>query len=174
MADAVVETEFDPKRDEEADDVIRKHMGIAMLGGAIPIPLVDLTAVTAVQLDMIKKLAGVYEVEFDPRSSRAFVMSLAGALGGNLVARIGASAVKTIPGLGSLAGGVAQVVLTGAGTYAVGMLVRRSFREKQPLSEVNVRDVTADYEEYVEKGKKVAEEVREETIKKKKRGKSDS
>ena len=40
-------------------------MALAMAGGAIPIPLADLAAVTAVQLDMLKRLAGTYAVQFD-------------------------------------------------------------------------------------------------------------
>ena len=77
----LVATELPRTRDDAADDTILKHMGLAMGGGAIPIPVLDLAAVTAVQLDLLKRLAALYDVPFDSASSRAFLTSLTGALG---------------------------------------------------------------------------------------------
>ena len=35
-----------------------------MIAGAIPVPLVDIAAVTAIQLDLIKELADHYDVDY--------------------------------------------------------------------------------------------------------------
>ena len=146
--------------DDRADTIIRKHMTYAMLGGAIPIPLADLTAVTAVQLDMLKQLAVTYEVPIDPRSSRAFVTSLVSALGGGLLGRIGASAAKMIPGIGWAAGGVAQVLMTGGTTYAVGNLFKRVFREGKTLDSIEPAEVRQEVASYYETGRAKAAELR--------------
>lgn len=146
-------------KDAEAEAIIRKQMGLAMLGGLIPIPLVDLTAVTAVQLDMLKQLARVYRVELDAKSARAFVTSLTSALAGNMLARIGASLVKTIPGVGSVGGGIAQVALTGAATYSVGRLFKRLFREDRPLDDLDLGAAKDEVASYFGNGKRAAEEL---------------
>jgi uncharacterized protein (DUF697 family) len=151
----------DPSREDQAEAVIKKHMLLAMAGGAIPVPILDLAAVTAVQLDMLKGLAQVYDVPFDAGSARAFVTSLTSTLAGNLVARIGASALKIIPGVGSLLGGVAQVVVTGASTYAVGNLFRRIFRDGERLESISVDLVREETRAYYEKGVDLARSLKD-------------
>src|SRR5262245_10265043 len=92
----VVDTAAPP--DDRADAVIKRHVVYSMLSGGIPVPVVDLAASTAVQLDMLKQLAAVYEAAFDARSSRAFVASAMAALAGNATGRLGASLLKAVPG----------------------------------------------------------------------------
>ncbi len=150
---ALIATGDGGRREAAADETILKHMGLAMGGGAIPVPVLDLAAVTAVQLDLLKRLATLYGVPFDARSSRAFLTSLTGALGAGAVARVGASLAKAIPGVGTIGGGIAQVVLTGATTYAIGQLFRRVFREGRSLAELDVADVREEAAGYLESGK---------------------
>lgn len=142
--------------EREAEDVIRRHVGFAMAGGAVPVPLLDLTLVSAVQLDMLKQLAQVYKAPFDPQSARAFVTSVTGALAGNVLARLGASLIKFVPGVGWAAGGVAQVVVTGASTYAVGQLFKRLFRERQSLEDLSLDKVRDELQGYFQSGRELA------------------
>jgi uncharacterized protein (DUF697 family) len=145
------------ERDEQADGIIRSHMNYAMMGSAIPIPLLDLTALTAVQLDMIKKLAQVYVVPFDARASRSFLMSLASAMTGRWLARFGAASIaKLIPGVGFLAGGAASALLNGAFTYAVGTAIQRHFAKGQPIDELDVRSIKDELVHLVETGRERA------------------
>ena len=153
--------QVDTRRDGEADSIIRKHMGYAMAGGAVPIPILDLTAVTAVQLDMLKQLAKNYEVELDGGSARTFLTSLTSALGATGAARIAASAVKLIPGVGWAIGGATQVVVTGASTYAVGSLFKRLFREKRPLDDLDAAAVKDELKSYFDAGKDLATSLKD-------------
>ena len=155
-ARALVATGADGDRDAAADETILKHMGLAMGGGAIPIPVLDLAAVTAVQLDLLKRLAALYDVPFDAGSSRAFLTSLTGALGAGAVARVGASLAKAIPGVGTIGGGLTQVILTGATTYAIGRLFKRLFSEGRTLDELEVADVRDEVAGYLKSGKERA------------------
>ena len=82
----------------------------------VPIPLIDIAAVTAVQIDMLRQIATVYGANYDASKGKAF----ASALAGSTFARIGASVVKALPGIGTVVGGVSMSVLSGASTYAVG------------------------------------------------------
>ena len=155
-------------QDTRAKEIIRKHMMYSMAGGAIPIPIVDLAAVTAVQLDMLKQLAATYDVRLDAKSTRAFVTSLTSTLAGATLARVGASLMKIVPGVGTLAGGATQVVVTGASTYAVGNLFKRLFKENRSIDDLDVQSVKDEFLSYFEAGKeralslkdKVADKVR--------------
>ena len=95
------------KRDE-SEQIIMKHVLWSMGGGLIPIPLFDVAAVTAVQLDMLKSLASLYGVDYSKENGKAF----AGALTGSTFARLGASAMKVIPGIGWVVGGFSMSVMS--------------------------------------------------------------
>ncbi|RQH16679.1 hypothetical protein D5R40_33865, partial [Okeania hirsuta] len=64
----------------------------------------DLAAVTAIQLDMLKQLANLHELDYSETSGKALV----GALTGNMMIRIGSSLFKAIPGIGTVLGGISQ------------------------------------------------------------------
>lgn len=85
----------------KAEAIIRSHVLWSMGGGLIPIPLVDFAAVTAIQLEMLQQLARLYEVDYSQSTGKAFVS----ALTGTTIARLGASFVKAIPGIGTWIGG---------------------------------------------------------------------
>jgi uncharacterized protein (DUF697 family) len=150
----------DPEEVEaQAQGIIKKQMALAMAGGFIPIPLVDLAAVTAVQLDMLKQLAATYSVPFEAGSARAFVTSLTSALAGTTAARVSASLVKLVPVVGTLAGGAAQVVVTGASTYAVGHLFKRLFQEGRGIDDLSVGAVRDEVMTYFEAGQGIARDL---------------
>lgn len=143
-------------RDALADEIIRKHMKYAVMGGSIPAPIIDLAAVGAVHLAMLKELADNYGAAFDARSARAFTTSVSGALAGLTAARVAVSLMKILPGVGWTAGSAAQAVVTGASTFALGRLVKRLFRENRPLDELAVSTATDELMSYFEAGKDAA------------------
>ena len=133
----------------EAEKIIRSHVLWAMGGGLIPIPLVDFAAVTAIQLEMLQQLAQLYGVGYSQNTGKAFVS----ALTGTTVARIGASMIKAIPGIGSILGGASMSIMSGASTYAVGQVAINLFSTSGGLSNFNIDTVKQAYEKAYEKGK---------------------
>ena len=138
-------------QDAIADQIIEDHTIYAAAAGAIPVPLADVAAVAAIQIDLVRALAKVYEVPFDVATGKAISASLTGAS----AARFGASAVKGIPGVGSIGGGITQVGLSGASTYAVGHLFRRHFAHQGTLAELDVEASRSIYQGLLERGKDV-------------------
>ena len=133
----------------EAHVTIRNHVLLAAGGGLIPIPFVDIAAVTAVQLDMVHRLCAIYEVHFDRSNSRPLIT----ALSSSTLARVGASAIKIIPGIGSLIGGLSNAVLSGAATYAVGQVFMSHFETGGSLADFNPLAYKSVYEAHFEEGK---------------------
>ncbi len=140
------------------DKIITNHVIYSMTAGAIPLPLVDITAVAVIQLDMIKQLANHYEAPYDQDSGKSLISSLAGAT----LARMGASAVKAIPGVGTALGISTQIALSGASTYALGKIFDAHFARRGSIFDLNVDDVKAKYEDLLDKGKDVVKGLKKE------------
>lgn len=130
--------------DEQADEVISKYMWAA--GGATavnPIPLLDLAGGSAITVKMVLDLAAIYQQKIDADT----VVTLLGQLGKNLLAMVGttaatpavaagiASLLKTVPGIGTIAGGVLQGLVQALVTRWIGRVFCDYFRhEMQPPS----------------------------------------
>lgn len=145
------------KRDQ-ADSIIRNHVLYSIGGGLIPLPLVDLAAVTALQMNMLEQLADLYGVTM----SRSIAKSFITALTGSTVAKLGSSLIKAIPVIGSVVGGLAMSATSGASTYAVGQVAIGQFEQAGDLQNVDVEEARVAYEEAFEEGKAVVEEMEEE------------
>ena len=141
---------------ESADAVIRDHVTWSIGAGMIPIPIGDVLAVTALQLDLVAKLAEIYEQRFTANLGKSLITSLTG----QVIARIGASAVKAVPGLGTLVGMPAQAALAGASTYAIGHLFKSHFAAGGVLDAFNPEQMREAYTKYTEKGRGFIGEIR--------------
>jgi hypothetical protein len=123
--------------DERADEVINKYMWAA--GGATainPFPLLDLAGGSAITVKMVLDLAAVYQQKIDADT----IVTLLGQLGKNLVAMVGASAaapalavaigslLKTVPGVGTIAGGIIQGLVQALVTRWIGRVFCEYFR----------------------------------------------
>ncbi|MBL0025117.1 MAG: DUF697 domain-containing protein [Saprospiraceae bacterium] len=143
-------------RGDSADSIIKNHMIWSMGAGFIPVPIADLFAVSAVQLDMIRQLCKLYEIDFKQTEGKAIIT----ALTGSGLARLGARAVKFIPGVGSILGGVTMAVLSGASSYALGEVFKKHFETGGTFLDFDPERLKKYYNEKFEKGKEVAEELR--------------
>lgn len=146
-------------RERLAEEIIRSHMMWSLGSGLIPIPLVDLTAVTALQTSMLEQLADLYEVdEYSRSSGKSFVSALVGTG----LASIGASLVKTIPVVGTLVGAIAMPVSAAASTYGLGQAAVRQFSSGRSLVDVDMGEAREVYDEALDEGQALAEAMKEE------------
>jgi uncharacterized protein (DUF697 family) len=142
---------------KHADTVIRNHVIWSMGAGLIPVLIADIFAVSALQLDMIRQLCRVYEVDFSETQGKALVTSLTSST----IARVSAgSVVKLIPGVGSLIGGATVSVFAGASTYALGEVFKRHFETGGTILDFDPSRLKKLYKEKFEKGKRVAQDLR--------------
>ena len=75
---------------EVVENLILRHALASAGMGLIPLPLVDLAAITGINLKMLKDLAEVYGVPFRPELARSAVASLVATAGGGLLLIAGA------------------------------------------------------------------------------------
>lgn len=128
--------------DERASEIISKYMWAAGGVAAVnPIPLLDIAGGSAITVKMVMDLAAVYKQRIDADT----IVTLLGQLGKNLIAMVGASAatpavaagvaslLKTVPGVGTIAGGVLQGLVQALVTLWIGRIFCEYFRsEMQP------------------------------------------
>ena len=134
---------------DEANKIINKHVMWSMGGGLVPVPWIDVAAVTAIELDMLKALANLYEEDYSESKGKAFAASLTGST----VARVGASAMKRLPGIGTVIGGVSMSVLSGASTYAIGKVAVGKMELGDELAQDAEDSAQSSYRDWLERGK---------------------
>lgn len=138
-----------------AEKIVNKHVLWSVAAGLVPLPLLNIVAVSAIQLDMLRQVAAEYGVSFSETEGKTWVSALAG----NLVAQIGASAIKLIPGIGSVLGGVASSGVSGAATYAIGQVATNHFEHGGTFGDLDMDAARRAYEREFERGKQVAKDL---------------
>ena len=139
-------------RSAHANSIIKNHMIWSMGAGFIPVPIADFFAVSAIQLDMIRQMCKVYDINFKETEGKAIIT----ALTGSGLARLGARAVKFIPGVGSILGGVTLAALSGGSTYALGEVFKKHFETGGTFLDFDPSRLKKYYDEKFEKGKSMA------------------
>ncbi len=142
-------------KERNADTIIKTHVLWAMGAGLVPTPLLDVAAVTAIQLDMLKQLADLYGVDYSKSAGKGFVSALVGST----YARLGASLVKAIPGVGAIVGGLSMSALSGASTYAVGQVAIHHFEGEGDLLNLDLDWAKDAYNEAFKRGRQFVSEV---------------
>jgi uncharacterized protein (DUF697 family) len=158
QVDANASKESETKK--KAEKTVRRHMYGAFCAGMIPIPIVDIATLTAVQLDLVRKLTAVYEVPFSKNTVRNIVSSL---LAGALPTVIGpylASMLKAIPFFGFGLGLATVPVVSVAATYAVGQIFIRHFESGGTLLTFDTEKAKDIFGELVKQGMKQASEMK--------------
>jgi len=145
--------------EDKAESLIRKHAYTALGLGLIPIPFIDFVGVTGIQLNMVRKLANVYDVSF---TQEAFKNSIGSIIGGAIPGLAGmpvASLMKTIPVVGQGLGVLSMPIVAGASTYAIGKVFYRHFSTGGTFLTLDPERVREYYKEQYSQGEKVATEM---------------
>ena len=125
------------ERQNEALHTIKNHVITAMGIGILPVPGLDLIALTGVQLSLLRKVGRLYGHSLSDETGKKPLASL----------------LKFIPGVGIAAGVLAQSTLAGATTYAVGKLFMQHFETGGTFLDVKVSDMSSKLKQQVEEGK---------------------
>lgn len=145
-------------RQAEAQNIVKNNIISSIASGLVPIPLFDIISLTNIQFHMIQSLAEHYEIPVD-NISRSLVTSL---ISGSIpvISILGAgSMLKSIPGIGSLAGSGGVSIISGAVSYAVGQVFIRHFEQGGNLKDFNTSTAKDYFAEQFKTGKVVVQEL---------------
>jgi len=135
--------------DKKAWAIVDKYMwGAGGVAAVSPFPLVDLIAGSAISTKMILDLADVYQQKVDLQTASKWLgemgknlVGMLGAQGAGLAATaigataVGASLIKSVPFLGTIAGGAMQGVVQALITKWIGAVFIEYFRNEMQQPE---------------------------------------
>lgn len=143
------------EKQAKAAEIVKSSVGYSLGAALVPFPGADLLAVSAVQLNMLRQLAKLYNVGFMDTLGKNIISAVVGGS----AARLGASLVKAIPGVGTIIGELSMPILSGASTWALGRVVSAHFHKGGSLEDLDLTKAKKSYETEVEEGKKFAESM---------------
>ncbi len=145
---------------ERADASIRNHVGFAMTAAIVPVPVADIGAITAVEIDMLRALTKIYGLDWkEGLALKAVGIAAAIAVGTG----IWASALKILPGIGTVAGGAIQMGIAGTVCYALGKTYQQHLESGGEV--FNAETFKAEMKEHMKNGKKVVQEMKDDVKK---------
>ena len=152
-------------QEKNIDDIVQRHFYWAVGAGLIPVPIVDIAAVTIIQLDMLKQICSFYKIDYSEEKGKAWVSAIVSSTMSGIVSKIGASAVKSIPLVGTVVGVSAMAIISGASTYALARVFINHFESGGTLDNLDKEKIREFYKEKVKEGKKVAKKLKEKYLK---------
>lgn len=142
---------------ELAFKTVKKYVYWSMGAGLIPVPFLDLAAVSGVQLKMIADLTKVYEVRFHRDAAKATIGALSGfVLPHALACGFVGSMFKAVPVIGFVAGGTSMSLFCGAYAWALGNVFIQHFESGGTFLDFDPEAVKEYFKAKFEEGKKVA------------------
>jgi uncharacterized protein (DUF697 family) len=120
-------------RRRKAIAIVERYANYSAIGGAIPIPLANAAAITALLVRMVKSLSELYAVPFERNRTRSVVIGLMGGALPTGFATIATSTLSyVVPGLG-LMGLAVSSVTSGAYARSIGQLFIEHFENGASL-----------------------------------------
>ncbi len=150
----------DAQRLEEANNFVRRRMFWSAGVGLVPLPLVDLVALTAMQIDMVRVLAKNYDVPFRRDAVKSIVSGLLGGVVPVSMAPTFGSVLKAVPIIGAPLGILSTSILGGAATYAIGKVFIMHFEAGGTILDFDPDAMNDYFMEKFNEGKQMVKDVK--------------
>jgi uncharacterized protein (DUF697 family) len=156
--------ETGPPPEVEADpavlNIVRRNALWAMGIGLVPLPVVDVFGVSAIQLKMVRELAVHYQVPFSETDAKTLIGALVGGLGSVTAAGLALSLLKFVPVIGQTAATVAMPATVGAATYAIGKVFIQHFATGGTLRDLDTNRMSEYFRKEFEAAKEIVRDLR--------------
>ncbi len=141
----------DERRDELAEHLVSLFSAWSAAAAVIPVPVVDVIAVGGLQLQMLRRLAQIYDVPFSDNIGKSVLASTLGSIlpvGAAAPTASGlASALKFIPVLGTTVAALTMPAMSAGATYVVGKVFIQHFASGGTLLDFN----PGEYREFIKR-----------------------
>ncbi|WP_105168231.1 YcjF family protein [Pseudoalteromonas sp. T1lg23B] len=142
-------------REAAAQLIVDKYTKWSFGSGLIPIPAVDLVALTGIQMKMIGEIAKVYGQSYSDNKLRGTITAV---IGGSFPQTLGgaglSSFLKAVPVLGTLSALAFMPVVSAASSHAVGTTFIRHFEHGGTLLDLNLSSIKGDISDMAAKYRK--------------------
>lgn len=140
----------------EASKIVSSALRWSAAAGFVPIPVLDVAALAAVQVKMVVDLSGLYGEKASKELVRGIVSILLGTLVPLKLTEIAmVSGAKALPVVGAVIGSLSMVAFSTAATYAIGKIFIRHFERGGSIANLDAEAVKDDLKaEFVQAAKK--------------------
>src|SRR6516162_4498470 len=152
-ASASTSSEATEDREQVASKLVDRFAIWSGVAGLVPLPVVDVLAVGGLQVQMLRRLSQIYNIEFSENRGKALIAALAGCMIPATSGMGAASTLKFVPVVGTLAAAFVMPVLSAGATYAIGKAFIQHFESGGTLLDFN----PPDYREFVRSQKEMWE-----------------
>lgn len=138
----------------KSQEITRRHVLWALGAGVVPFPVVDVLAVMAVHVKMLKEFSDLYGVKFSEGAAKKILGNLLSSIGiVGIGSAIGGSLAKLVPVLGSTLGFISVPVIAGMATHAVGKVFTMHFEAGGTLLDFDPATMRAYFKQEFDKAK---------------------
>jgi len=160
MAATAIPESITQSTEEQSKALVKRYMYWAMGFGVIPAPGVDVLLIGGTQLNMLRNMSHIYNIEFHENRGKSIITALVGGLGTPTIAFGGiGSLLKMVPIVGPIFGAVAMPSVAAATTYAIGKVFIQHFESGGTFLDFEPEKVKAYFAEKYSEGRKVVDEV---------------
>lgn len=138
---------------KSAEQIIKNHAWLSTAPGFLPIPFLDMIAISAIQVDMVKQLCTFYGKEYNEEKGKTITLALMSTFVGRIPGYLFRSLFKSVPGIGWALGGLSLSAFAMASTYATGQVFKEHFDQNGTLHDLNPENFQKFYKEQFEKAK---------------------
>jgi uncharacterized protein (DUF697 family) len=149
--DAVATPASTETREELASKLVDRFAIWSGVAGLVPLPIIDVVAVGGLQVQMLRRLSQIYDIDFSENRGKSLIAALAGSMIPATSGMGAASAMKAIPILGLLASAFVMPALSAGATYAIGKAFVQHFESGGTLLDFN----PPDYRDFVKHQKEM-------------------
>ena len=126
-----------------AERIVSTYSAVAAGVGVVPIAVIDIAGLAAVQLTMLAKLADNYDVKYSGNLGKTLVTALLGTLVPNSLKASTIGLIRSIPVFGQLLGLATMPTYCWATTYAIGTVFTEMFEKDKDLETIDMDEAKA-------------------------------
>jgi uncharacterized protein (DUF697 family) len=127
-------------REQIASKLVDRFALWSGVAGLVPVPILDAVAVGGLQIQMVRRISQIYDVDFTENRGKALIASIAGSMIPATSGIGAASVLKAVPIIGTIAGGFVMPALSAGATYAIGKAFIQHFATGGTLLDFNPPD----------------------------------
>lgn len=143
---------------EKANAIVKQNVIYAITAGLIPMPLLDVVALTNIQFRMLDDLVKLYNLRYTRIEKSVVKAFLLGVLPVVTVTGL-SSFLKVMPGIGTFTGSTGVAISAGGLTYATGKVFIQHFEAGGTLDNFNIDEAKRRFRREFLKGKKIAQNL---------------
>jgi uncharacterized protein (DUF697 family) len=151
------------ENEQIAHKIVKRYMLFSACGALVPFPVLDMIAISGVQLKMLAEISKLYNIPFEKSRVQAVVGSLIGyVLPYTFSVGLIGSILKVIPGVGLLVGVPSYALFAAAYAWALGRVFIQHFESGGTFLNFDPEAVKEHFRAQFEDGKRVAATLGEE------------